>query len=235
MSELKTVKILCSACSKRYEIELDVQEFGKFSSKGIVTVAVNPPCGHIGQVFIDKKFKYRGSQVTDIVLDEAKISTIESDNNVSSPGGEKASLSLKAAFEIILLNAKDYYSIKAISADIKVDASELALIEGDLQTARDVFDDLEDFSRDIGDEDLARSLKSRIEKIDFMLKASELDASPLSFTTSEMLERIDDIIIDLKFHSVKGEISEQIFKAKKKRLEVLRKCFESDESCEESM
>lgn len=234
MSALKKVNILCSECSKRYEIALDVDEFEKYSSKGIVTVGVNPPCGHLGQVFIDKKFKYRGGQVTDILVDRGKISAVKQES-IPKPEDERAALSLKVACEIILLNAKDLYSIKAISAEIKIDASELALIEGDLETARDIFDDLHDFSREIGDEDFARSLKLRIEKIDFMLGTGELNQAPPEFTTVEMLDRIDDIITDLKFHSVKGEISEKVFNAKKKRIEILRSCFEGDESCKEEM
>lgn len=228
--EMKRVIILCKVCSNSYEIELDIAEFNRHKEKGIVTVAVVPPCKHPSQVFIDNRFKYRGCQPTDIILDSSSITTVKDEiDDQERIRDEAADLSLKLASEIVVLDARDLYSIKAISADVKIDAAELALIEGDLETAREIYLDLQSFSNGIGDDAFANSLLERVKKIDAFLEDTSMKVLDKSYPARILLERLDGIVADIKFESMQGEISPKIFDIKKQRLMVLRKMLESDE------
>ena len=192
MPEIKKINIICPSCSDNYKIELDSSILEEHKGKGILTVALIPPCGHPLQVFIDQKGKFRGGQCADLVLSSEKIKKAD---EMSSIGVQKAAsqeekdLIFKLASELILMDTKEIITIKSLSAEQKVDAAELSLVKGELDIAKDIFGDLAEFALDIGDEDFAITLSNRIEQIDMLLNSKGSDIVQKEISKKEIMNR----------------------------------------------
>ena len=100
--------------------------------------------------------------------------------------------------------------------------AELALIQGDLMTTRDIFGDLAEFSLDIGEEEIGVEMRERIDRIDQFMGQQGNAEKERTIKKDVQLERIDEIITDLKFSSMKGIISNSEFDMKRDRLEEMK-------------
>ncbi|MFX0100126.1 MAG: hypothetical protein ACFFCS_11145 [Candidatus Hodarchaeota archaeon] len=233
--EYKKINIVCPKCKQNYNLQLNAELFDDKSNKGIVTVALKPPCGHISQVFIDQKGKHRGGQAADLFLDPSKIEISEGDPERVAQL-EKSKMLVKLTSEIILKNATHKDLITMIAAEEKIDKVEVALINGNMNKAKEILGDLSEFCLNIGDEMEAIEFSDQVIQIDQFMNVDEdfdwstivLNTENPSFRESELnfeiqSERIDAILEDLKFAVMKGELFEELFEFKKERLLVLKR------------
>lgn len=222
-----------------YVVDIPSNEHETLKEKGIITAALSPPCGHASQVFIDAKGKCRGGQVADIVLDAAAIRPIGGVPTAQPGGGgeaEKIDLIGKLASDIIVEDARDTHAIKAIGAEEKVDIAETALLSGYPDAARIIFSDLRAFCLGIDDYEFAESLARRIEQIDKLVKTaqdisevlaeierdgSESDAE-IATRVERQLVRLDEVLVDLQFSNLQGDISNNEYEYKRARLLALK-------------
>lgn len=228
----KKIDIECPSCKKCYQIDVPVKEFEQNKSKGIVTIALVAPCKHACQIFVDPKWKYRGGQAADIVLESGKVAAIEASDLGTADSSEQADIVYKVASNIILLDARDYAWIKSLGAEEKVEIAELAILTGDKEAAKGIFTDIAEFASGIDDEEFAATMKDRIEMIDVLFKPgesidyeavlNEVEAATNGDASSQgkmrYLDRLDSVLIDLKFGNVKGDLSNDQFEYKKNRL-----------------
>ncbi|MFX0102084.1 MAG: hypothetical protein ACFFCS_21135 [Candidatus Hodarchaeota archaeon] len=222
-AEIKNITIVCPSCSENYRIELETSVFEKYKGKGIITVALTPPCDHPLQVFIDQKGKFRGGQCADVMLDSSKIGKADGISiGVQKASDEEKDLIFKLASSIILLDTKEIVTIKSLSAEQKVDAAELSLVKGELDVAKDIFGDLAEFALDIGDEDFAITLSDRIAQIDMLMNTKGSEIAQKEIGKEEIMDRIDEIVVDLNFASMKAEIPHDAFMDKSSRLNMIK-------------
>lgn len=230
--ETKTITIECPNCQKAYRIDVPVEKFEKSKQKGIVTIALVAPCGHACQIFVDPKWKFRGGQAADILLESSQITSIEGDASASPISDEKADLMHKVASDVIITDARDYAWIKSLGAEEKIDIAELALLTGDKDAARCVFSDLAEFAASIDDEEFANSMKERITKvgllfnpdetIDYDAVLTEVEAAANGDQSSDSMarriDRFDSVLVNLKLANVTGDISNAEHDYKRARL-----------------
>jgi len=140
---------------------------------------------------------------------------------------EKADLMHKVASDIIISDARDYYWIKSLGAEEKVDIAELAMLTGDKDAARAVFSDLAEYASSIDEEEFAAAMKERISKVDFLFnpdEAIDYDAVLDDITNesndklAQRIDRLDSVLVNLKLANVTGDISNTEFEYKKTRL-----------------
>jgi hypothetical protein len=228
----KKIEIECPNCKKGYQIDVPKAEFEKCKQKGIVTIALVAPCGHACQIFVDPRWKYRGGQAADIVLESGKVEQLDAGSRGVAPRDERADLVHKIASEIIVMDARDHSWIKAMGAEEKVEIAELALLTGDKDAAKGIFSDLAEFAGNIDDEEFSASMNDRIARIDLLFKPGEsidyaavLDEVQQATTGSETTEeknrridRLDAVLVDLKLANITGDVSNEEYEYKKGRL-----------------
>ncbi len=216
-------------CGKQFEIDVPSTEFDALKERGIVGISTTLGCGHTCLLYFDTKCKYRSGQAADIVLDNSHSVDVNIDDETLDNDVDKDMLH-KLTSEIIMLDAKEYAGIRAINAEENVDIAELALLSGDVDAARIIFTDLAEFCEGLDDDDLAASLKGRVKRIN-LLRSSDTDLDSMledlshEITESERkkerderLLQMDEIITDLKFYNLKGDISNSEYEYKRSRL-----------------
>jgi hypothetical protein len=229
----KSIEMECPRCRKGYRIDVPVGEFEDIKEKkGIVTISLVAPCGHACQIFVDPKWKYRGGQAADIILDAAKVSATEV-SLVGTAADENADLVYRIASDIITMDARDHAWIKSMGAEEKVDIAELALVTGDKDAAKGILVDLGEFASSIDDDEFAAAIDERVSKINLLFRPGESidyaavleeveqavnDDETIKKEKLKHLERLDAVIIDLAVANARGDITNKDLEYKKARL-----------------
>jgi hypothetical protein len=230
----RRIEMECPNCKKAYQIDVPVGEFEAIKSKkGIVTIGLVAPCGHACQIFVDPKWKYRGGQAADIVLDAGKVAATDGAGSNLTAGAENADMVYRIASDIIAMDARDHAWIKSMGAEEKVEIAEIALVTGDKDAAKGIFTDIAEFASSIDDEEFAAAIEERISKINLLFRPGEsidyaavLDEveqavcgdDSIKNVKLKHLERLDAVIIDLAVANAKGEITNKDLEYKKERL-----------------
>jgi hypothetical protein len=229
----RRIDMECPQCKKAYQIDIPVDEFETINrKKGIVTIGLVAPCGHACQIFVDPKWKFRGGQAADIVLDAAKVAAADGTGKKLAGDEDNADMVYRIASDIIAMDARDHAWIKSLGAEEKVDIAELALVTGDKDAAKGIFADLAEFASSIDDEEFAAAIDERISKINLLFRPGEsidyaavLDEVEHAVSDDaakvekiKHLERLDAVIIDLEVAHAKGEITNKDLEYKKARL-----------------
>jgi hypothetical protein len=230
---IKRIDMECPQCKKAYQIDVPVTEFEAVKNKkGIVTIGLVAPCGHACQIFVDPKWKYRGGQAADIVLDAGKVAAADGSGADLSASADNADMIYRIASDIIAMDARDHAWIKSLGAEEKVDIAELALMTGDKDAAKGIFTDLAEFASSIDDEEFAAAIDERISKINLLFRPGEsidyaavldeveqaVNNDAVNVVKIKHLERLDAVIIDLAVANAKGEITNKDLEYKKERL-----------------
>lgn len=230
--ETKSITVECPNCHKAYQIDVPVEEFEKSKQKGIVTIALVAPCGHACQIFVDPKWKFRGGQAADILLESSHVTSVEGEASASSVIDEKADLMHKVASDLIIRDARDYVWIKSLGAEEKIDIAELALLTGDKNAARCVFSDLAEFAASIDDKELTASMNERLSKVDLLFNPDEkidydavlteveaaANGDEASDSIAQRIDRLDSVLVNLKLANITGDISNAEYEYKRARL-----------------
>jgi hypothetical protein len=232
-AETKRIDMECPQCKKAYQIDVPVGEFETIKAKkGIVTIGLVAPCGHACQIFVDPKWKYRGGQAADIVLDAGNVAAADGSETKLAGDADNADMAYRIASDIIAMDARDHAWIKSLGAEEKVDIAELALVTGDKDAAKGIFSDLAEFASSIDDEEFAAAIDERISKINLLFRPGEsidyaavldeveqaVNNDTAKVVKIKHLERLDAVIIDLAVANAKGEITNKDLEYKKERL-----------------
>ncbi len=229
----KRIDMECPQCKKAYQIDVPVDEFESIKAKkGIVTIGLVAPCGHACQIFVDPKWKYRGGQIADIVLDTGNVAAIDGTGTDLAGDAENADMVYRIASDIIAMDARDHARIKSLGAEEKIDIAELALVTGDKDAAKGILTDLAEFASSIDDGEFAASIGERISEINLLFKPGEsidyaavldevehaVNGGAVKVEKIKHLERLDSVIIDLAVANARGEITNKDLEYKKARL-----------------
>jgi hypothetical protein len=230
----RSIEMECPRCQKGYRIDVPVGEFeGIKEKKGIVTISLVAPCGHACQIFVDPRWKYRGGQAADIILDASKVSATEGSLVKTTTAEENTDLVYRITSDIITMDARDHAWIKSMGAEEKVDFAELALVTGDKDAAKGILVDLGEFASSIDDDEFAATIDERVSKINLLFRPGESidyaavleeveqavnDDDTIKKEKLKHLERLDAVIIDLAVANVKGDITNKDLEYKKARL-----------------
>jgi len=239
------VRVTCPTCQKVSNIDIPVsliKDKGE-DFAGLVTVSLKIPCGHLCMIFLDRNFKMRGGQCAEAEFGgEEEAAQEEQAEVIVEPISKKAfkvsDLVLKLATDIIKMDVIETAAFLMINAQDKIEAAEEALINGDIEHAGKLLSSMRDEATKSLNATVADLLLKKIQKLNMLksnnpgfdwsqIRLQEVDNPKIRAIRDE---RVRNIIAELDYNVMNGQLPENLVMVKKAWLEGLPNRDQLEES-----